>query len=62
MKPWWHGFFKKWISRRRWTSKQRQRLPPIKVIIHKNIVVNQPFTKEGFVYPVPAGLQHKRNN
>ena len=35
----------------------KKRKPMVHTEIHENIVVNQPFAKESFIYPVPAGLQ-----
>jgi hypothetical protein len=35
----------------------RKRKRTVHTEIHENIVVNQPFAKEVFIYPVPAGLQ-----
>jgi len=35
----------------------RTRKPVVHTEVHENIVVNQPLSKESFIYPVPAGLQ-----
>jgi hypothetical protein len=35
----------------------KTRKPVVHTEVHENIVVNQPFPKESFVYPVPVGLQ-----
>ena len=43
------------IAGARYEAKTRK--PVVHTEIHENIVINQPFRKEDFVYPVPAGLQ-----